>query len=269
MCVNVGDLSIYGSGYPLYFKLTKYYALIILIVFLLSGSLTYLLNDMMCESKCVYFFGIKVFDLGKVDNFIQKQTVLIVLIATIIITSILYIKPKIFKDIKKYNEKHKSPASYTVMVQNLPTNMTSEEIRQYFMRTCKIYKQFLLRKYKVMQSDLIIGKHMNHTPHFHSSQILISDPNQKNVRNHHPYNQPPQISDFLHQSDSSLHKKLHENALPQEDDEYMQVKIPPSSYPNQSNRRSHDAQRYPAQDSLQDPDSKSFSKPNGAPRFNT
>ena len=63
LCCKDEDLLFLGVGYALFYKLTKYFAWIILLIFFISGSGFYFLVTLKCESECIFFFGIPIINL--------------------------------------------------------------------------------------------------------------------------------------------------------------------------------------------------------------
>lgn len=52
-----------GVGYSLYFRLAKYYGLLLFSIFLLSGSAWYFISTTHCEKRCLRLFGLLVLNL--------------------------------------------------------------------------------------------------------------------------------------------------------------------------------------------------------------
>ena len=67
-----------------------------------GGCSGLLLNNMLCERKCVLFFGFKILDLELINEHVGNERLLNIFITAVIILVLYYLKPFIFKDIKNY-----------------------------------------------------------------------------------------------------------------------------------------------------------------------
>ena len=121
------ELLYLGVGYPLFYKLTRYFAVIIGMIFLISGSGFYFLVTLDCKSECVRFLGIPIINLEMSGQQSAKVAdVVNVVTAFTIFVVAMYIKWKIYKDINILEEKRVSPELYTIMIQNLPEDVNEE-----------------------------------------------------------------------------------------------------------------------------------------------
>jgi hypothetical protein len=60
MLCDVEEFANIGIGYTLFFILYKYFAIILLFVFFVSGGAFFFIVNIECESSCVKFFGIPI-----------------------------------------------------------------------------------------------------------------------------------------------------------------------------------------------------------------
>jgi len=63
MCCSEVDLCFMGVGHPLYYRLTKYFAAIIMLMFVSSGGVVVLISNLQCKEACADFFGIPIMKL--------------------------------------------------------------------------------------------------------------------------------------------------------------------------------------------------------------
>jgi hypothetical protein len=97
---NDEDLLMLGIGYPLFYKLTRYFGMVIFIIFIISGSGFYFLVTLNCVENCVYFFGIPIINLEMSGEDTAKVTDAVNMVAAFAIFGcVLYVKSKIKVDI--------------------------------------------------------------------------------------------------------------------------------------------------------------------------
>jgi hypothetical protein len=112
-----------GVGYPLYYKLSRYFFLILLGIFFISGSAMYFLMTLRCEGNqtCLTIFGIPVINTSMMEQHNLNSTEIVNTVTAIIIFMIvLYLKTVTNDDILHLTAKKNCPSLYTVMLQNLP-----------------------------------------------------------------------------------------------------------------------------------------------------
>jgi len=125
------DLLIFGVGYPLYYKIAKYFMLILLGIFFISGSAMYFLMTLQCDaqSQCLSLFGIPVINISIMEeNNLDKTQLVNTLTALGIFISVLYLKTIINDDVRVLTAKKNCPSMYTVMLQNVPA-VSDKELR--------------------------------------------------------------------------------------------------------------------------------------------
>lgn len=87
-------------GYPLYYKLTRYFGILIFMIFMISGSGFYFLVTLSCTDNCIYFFGIPIINLEISGEDSAHLTDMVNVIAAFaIFGGVLYVKSKIRVDI--------------------------------------------------------------------------------------------------------------------------------------------------------------------------
>ena len=129
---NDEELLFLGLGYPLFYKLTRYFAMIIGMIFLISGSGFYFLVTLNCTSECIYFIGIPIINLEISGEDSSKiADVINVITAFAIFVGVMYIKYHINSDINKLEDKIVSPEQYTIIMQNLPEDVNEEELTEW------------------------------------------------------------------------------------------------------------------------------------------
>ena len=100
----------------MYFRLSKYYALIIVVIFVISGGVWNMYTGLACVESCEYFLGVGIYNPSAVS--ISQWTHVVTCIAITLFT--LYLRHKILEDIEKYKDLLNCPSQYTFMLQNLP-----------------------------------------------------------------------------------------------------------------------------------------------------
>lgn len=86
----------------MYFKLARYFALIIFLIFVVSGSGYYLLVTLKCVSDCVYFFGIPIINLEISAEDSLRLTDIVNMVASFgIFICVLYVKSQIKDEVKQ------------------------------------------------------------------------------------------------------------------------------------------------------------------------
>jgi hypothetical protein len=88
-------------GHPLYYRLTKYFAAIILLVLITSGGLYVLVQNLQCSENCAVFFGIPIMEMESLDDNPElKAQWFNLLTCMLLMIGVLYVKPRIHKDIE-------------------------------------------------------------------------------------------------------------------------------------------------------------------------
>lgn len=126
------DLAFLGCALPFYFYLMKRIIAVIAVILFVSGTLKLLFINYNCEKSCVTLFGFGILNLGDYDYQIFGQSGLDTLFSIFLIIYMSSLKSRCFEAIKLYNDTAMNPRSYTLMVQNLPKNTSSQEIYSYF-----------------------------------------------------------------------------------------------------------------------------------------
>jgi hypothetical protein len=123
VCFKDEQLLPMGVGYPLYYKITKYFFLILLGIFFISGGAMYFLMTFHCSSseKCLTLFGIPIVDISIAEQHnLDRTEVLNTITAIGIFICVLYLKTVINEDIRVLTVKKNCPSIYTIMLQNVP-----------------------------------------------------------------------------------------------------------------------------------------------------
>jgi hypothetical protein len=116
-------MSFMGVGHPLYYRLTKYFAAIIVLMFISSGGIVVLISNLQCKEACADFFGIPIMKLESLGENPELKTQWFNLLTCILLMlGVLYSKGMISKDIEVFNERLYCPSAWTVMLQNLPVS---------------------------------------------------------------------------------------------------------------------------------------------------
>jgi hypothetical protein len=70
LCFKEDDLLGLGVGYPLYYKIAKYFLMILLGIFFISGSAIYFLMSLKCqnEATCLTFFGVPIINISIMEQ---------------------------------------------------------------------------------------------------------------------------------------------------------------------------------------------------------
>lgn len=128
ICCPDEQLSFLGVGHPLYYRLAKYFACLILLVFVSSGGIYILIQNLHCKTSCAYFFGIPIMSIEDLNQNPELKTQAFNLITCILVMlGVLYVKPRIQDDIEDFKSRMWCPSNYTIMLQNLP-KISEEEL---------------------------------------------------------------------------------------------------------------------------------------------
>ncbi len=130
LCFKEEDLLALGVGYPLYYKITKYFLMILLGIFFISGSAIYFLMTMQCSSptSCLTIFGFPIINISIMEqNNLSKTEMVNTITAVVIFGIVLYLKTVINEDIRGLVAKKSCPSLYTIMLQNVPS-ISNEEL---------------------------------------------------------------------------------------------------------------------------------------------
>ena len=123
VCFKDNELLFLGVGYPLYYKLSKYFMLILLGIFFISGGAILFLMTLQCEESqnCLTLLGIPLVntDIMRESN-LSKTSVVNTLTAIGIFLIVLYLKTVTNQDIRQFTANKNCPSIYTVMLQNVP-----------------------------------------------------------------------------------------------------------------------------------------------------
>ena len=94
-CFDDDILISFGVGYPLYYKISKYFMFILLGIFVVSGSAMVFLMSLRCadSAKCISLFGIPIINIAIMEQQNIKSTSFVnTLTAVGIFIVVLYIK---------------------------------------------------------------------------------------------------------------------------------------------------------------------------------
>jgi len=89
-----------GSAYPLLFLLTKYFALVIILLFMYIGSFSIIINYYFeCNNpkNCVKFFGLIIYNFEQEKN--QLSQISVGMVTVLLIATVVYLKRFIFSQI--------------------------------------------------------------------------------------------------------------------------------------------------------------------------
>lgn len=137
MCCNLQDLSFLGCAYPFLFFYIKQVLFILCAFFFIGGSFNLLIVNWNCTDNCVRFFGFGILNMANLNSQVTGLSWLSTLVSIVMLVFMFCIKPKFFEAMKHYNDTVVSISSYTIMVQNLPKDITKEEIVEYFYNLTK------------------------------------------------------------------------------------------------------------------------------------
>lgn len=132
LCCNLEDLAFLGCAYPFLFYYIKKVLFILFAFFFIGGSFNLLIVNWNCNDNCVKFFGFGILNLANINNQITGLSWLSTLVSIVMLIFMFYIKPLFFEAMKHYNDTVVSITSYTIMVQNLPKDISKEEVSLYF-----------------------------------------------------------------------------------------------------------------------------------------
>jgi len=130
LCFKDEDLLNLGVGYPLYYKITKYFFMILLGIFFISGSAMYFLMTLQCQASttCLTIFGVPIINISIMEqNNLNKTEMVNTITAVVIFGIVLYLKTIINEEIRTLVAKKNCPSLYTVMLQNVP-KITNEDL---------------------------------------------------------------------------------------------------------------------------------------------
>lgn len=121
-----------GVGHPLYYRLTKYFAAIILLMFISSGGIVILTSNLQCKEACADFFGIPIMKLEALSENPELKTQWFNLLTCILLMlGIFYAKSLITRDVVSFGERLFCPSGWTIMLQNIPQTAREDELRDW------------------------------------------------------------------------------------------------------------------------------------------
>ena len=123
VCFPDDMLISFGIGYPLYYKISKYFILVLLGIFVVSGSAMVFLMSLRCDSSnsCISLLGIPIINISIMDQpNLSSTSVVNTLTAVGIFAVVLYLKAVVNDEISALTNKKNCPSIYTVMLQNVP-----------------------------------------------------------------------------------------------------------------------------------------------------
>ena len=123
VCFHDDILISFGVGYPLYYKISKYFMFVLLGIFIVSGSAMVFLMSLNClnNANCISLFGLPIINISIMQQHnIQSTSVLNTLTAVGIFLVVLYLKAVTNDDITLLTAKKNCPSIYTLMLQNVP-----------------------------------------------------------------------------------------------------------------------------------------------------
>ncbi|EAS01331.2 transmembrane protein, putative (macronuclear) [Tetrahymena thermophila SB210] len=126
------DLEFLGAAYPLFFKMTIYVIIFILILFFFGGSMRIMWSNWNCEDDCVRFFGYFVIMDSSKEHEQFNGMWYDLLTSLILMAAVIVIKPQIANNINDINIGFIDPASFTIAMKNLPQNTKKEDIENFF-----------------------------------------------------------------------------------------------------------------------------------------
>lgn len=137
LCCNLEEIAFLGCAYPFFFYYIKQVLLILFAYFFIGGSFNIMIVNWNCHENCVMFFGFGILNLGNINNQITGISWLSTLVSILMLIFMFYMKPYFFDAMKHFNDEVASITSYTIMVQNLPKDVTKDEVRSYFYNLTK------------------------------------------------------------------------------------------------------------------------------------
>lgn len=129
---DIKQLAFLGCAYPLYFYYMKQIIIIFTVLLILGGSIKLTFINYGCDENCISFYGFAVLNLTDYAGQILGQSGTDTLISVFLIISMFILKNRIFHQIQQYNDSTMNPRDFTIMAQNLPNNVTHEELKEYF-----------------------------------------------------------------------------------------------------------------------------------------
>jgi hypothetical protein len=123
LCFRDDELLFLGVGYPLYYKLAKYFLAIMVGIFFVSGSAIYFMMALECSTQgtCYTLFGFPIVNISVAEQTnLNKTEIVHMATAIAIFLIVVFLKTVINEDVRVLTNKKLCPSLYTVMLQNLP-----------------------------------------------------------------------------------------------------------------------------------------------------
>jgi hypothetical protein len=124
ICFRDDELLFLGVGYPLYYKLAKYFIGIIVGIFFVSGSAIYFMMTLECSNNgaCYTLFGFPIINISVAEHTTLNKTEIVNMATAIgIFLIVVGLKTAITEDIRVLTNKKLCPSLYTIMLQNVPS----------------------------------------------------------------------------------------------------------------------------------------------------
>lgn len=137
LCCPLEEIAFLGCAFPFLFYYIKQVLLILFTFFFIGGSFNLLIVNWNCQENCVRFFGFGILNLGNINKQISGISWLSTIVSILMLVFMFYIKPWFFEAMKHFNDTVASVTSYTIMVQNLPKDVSKEEVSSYFANLTK------------------------------------------------------------------------------------------------------------------------------------
>ena len=138
ICCNLKELSFLGCAYPFYFFYLKKIILILFTFFFIGGSFNMMVVNWNCLDNCVRFFGFGILNLGNINKQVNGLSWISTTMSILMLIFMVNIKPYFFHAMKMYNDEVVAISYYTIMVQNLPKDLTKTELIDFFERLTKM-----------------------------------------------------------------------------------------------------------------------------------
>ena len=131
LCSPIQNLAFLGCGNIFYFSFVKFVIIIFALFIVPSFIKIYLMN---CNenNKCYRIYNIPILYTENSQNSWFSR-----IFSSIIFWIIFFMKPFIFNSMKRLNDETTNASFYSIMVRNLPNNLTKIEVKDFFTNLLK------------------------------------------------------------------------------------------------------------------------------------
>jgi hypothetical protein len=136
-CFQEEEIVALGTGLPMYFVFSKYLLGLLLASSVLTGGFMSAYQAVSCKEACLRIYGIPILDLENVGETAEKVEWLNIVNSVVVLAVSLWARRQLTARLLTLDASYLSIKHYSLLLQNLPPDMTADLLASWFERTFK------------------------------------------------------------------------------------------------------------------------------------